>query len=95
VPVSLGWVCPGTRSGSHVRSHTVDLSNGGVRVAPATTVWPGRGLSVQILLELPDGACQAQGQVVGTTPDYGLRLNFTDLSPATADRIKKLTVKDS
>jgi hypothetical protein len=91
LPVSLGWVCPGNRRGAHVRSHTVDVSLGGVQVAPATTVWPGPGCAVRILIEFPGGHCQLQGKVVGTSPDYGLRLLFTDLSPMAADQIKKLT----
>ena len=91
LPVSLAWLGPGDRAWAHARSYTVDLSLGGLRVAPVTTVWPGPGLSVQIRLELPDGPCQVAAEAVGTTPDYGLRLVFTDLAESVATRIKALT----
>ena len=91
LPVRLGWLRPGARAWAHASSHSVDLSLGGLQVAPATTVWPSAGLSVQVLLELPDGPCQMVADVVGTTPDYGLRLMFTDLAPMTAGRITQLT----
>lgn len=91
LPVTVGWLQSGQRSWAHARSHTVDLSLGGLRMEPATTVWPAAGLAVQVRLELTDGPCQLQAEVVGTTPDYGLRLAFTDLAAATAERIKRLT----
>ena len=90
LPVDLGWLRPGDRAWDHARSHTVDLSLGGLRIAPATTVWPACGVPVQVLLTLPDGPCQLEAEVVGTTPDYGLRLIFTDLAPETTERIKRL-----
>ena len=91
LPVRLGWLQPGERAWAQARSHTVDLSLGGLRLAPATTVWPGSGMSVQVLLELPDGPCQLVADVLGTTADYGLRVMFTDLAPAVAGRLSELT----
>ncbi len=91
LPITLGWLLPGDRIWHHAHSHTVDISLGGLRIAPATTVWPGIGVQVNVMLELPDKPCQLQAQVVGTAPDYGLRLSFTDLSPDTVERVKRLT----
>jgi hypothetical protein len=90
LPAHLGWLRPGDRAWAQARSHTVDLSLGGLQLAPATTVWPGFGISVQVLLELPDGPCQLAADVLGTTPDYGLRVVFTDLAPAAAGRLEQL-----
>jgi hypothetical protein len=91
LPVTLGWLRPGRRTWDHARSDTVDISLGGLRIAPATTVWPGSGVGVQVMLMLPDGVCQLPAVVVGTTPDYGLRLEFSELPAATATRIERLT----
>ena len=92
LPVSLAWLCPGERTWNHARSDTVDLSLGGLRVAPATTVWPAAGASVQVLLGLADGDCQLTAIVGGTTSDYGLRLEFRNLAPAITTRIERLTL---
>ena len=91
LPVTLGWLRTGDRAWDHARSHTVDVSLGGLRIAPATTVWPDSGKSVQVALELPDGPCRLEAQVVGITPDYGLRIVFTDLAAQAAQRIERLT----
>jgi|tagenome__1003787_1003787.scaffolds.fasta_scaffold20958502_2 c-di-GMP-binding flagellar brake protein YcgR len=91
LPVTLGWLRQGKRTWDHARSDTVDISLGGIRIAPATTVWPGSGVHVQVMLALPDGDCQLQAVVVGTTPDYGLRLEFSELPASTAARIERLT----
>lgn len=91
LPVSLGWLRPGERTWNHARSATVDISAGGLRVAPATTVWPAVDSIVQVQLDLPDGECHLQAQVIATTPDYGLRLAFSDLAPAVGARIRQLT----
>jgi hypothetical protein len=92
LPVSLGWLRPGERTWNHARSDTVDISLGGLQVAPATTVWPGSGVSVQVMLTFPDGPHQLQAIVVGTTADYGLRLEFSDVPAPTATRIERLTM---
>jgi c-di-GMP-binding flagellar brake protein YcgR len=91
LPVSLAWLRAGERVWDHARSHTVDLSLGGVQIASATTVWPPSGVAVQVQLDLPDGPCQVHAEVVGTTPDYGLRLVFTDVDPQVAERLRRLT----
>jgi len=90
LPVDLGWLRPGARAWDHARSHTVDLSLGGLRIAPATTVWPACGVTVQVMLTLPDGPCQLVAEVVGTTPDYGLRLVFSNLASSTTERLERL-----
>ena len=90
LPITLGWLRPGGRAWDHVSSFTVDLSAGGLSVAPVTTVWPSIGSPVQLRLDLPDGPWQTTAEAVGKTPDYGLRLRFTDLSAASAARISAL-----
>jgi hypothetical protein len=91
LPIRLAWLPIGQRTWNHARSETVDLSIGGLRIAPATTVWPARGISVQAILDLPDGECQLTATVSGITPDYGLRLEFDRLTPAAEARIEQLT----
>ena len=90
LPITLGWLQSGGRVWNHVRSFTVDLSAGGLRVAPVTTVWPSSGSPVQLRLDLPDGPWQTTAEAVGKTADYGLRLRFTDLSTASVLRISAL-----
>jgi PilZ domain len=90
LPAYLGWLRPGDRTWDHARSFTVDISVGGVQVAPVTTVWPSMGAAVQVMIDLPDGPWQTQAEAVGKTRDYGLRLRFADLDPMAAERIRRL-----
>lgn len=90
LPISLGWLPPGTSSWCHVKSFTVDLSLGGTQIEPATVVWPDSGLPVQLRVSFPDGPWPAEAEAVGKTADYGLRLRFGELSPEALARITTL-----
>lgn len=91
LPVNLTWLLPGDRAWGHISAHTVDLSLGGLQIAPTTTVWPSSGSTVRVELQLPTGPCSTTAEVVGTTPDYGLRLVFTALGPAATEQLRRLT----
>jgi len=79
VPVEVTWrVATGW---SQARTTTQDLSTGGLRLAPARTVWPSAGDEVVLALEVPGGQiCKEKATVIGKTPEYGLRVEFVRLS---------------
>lgn len=91
VPVTLAWAQSTIGAWQRVVTSTVDLSMGGLRVNPASTVWPDAGAKVLISVDLPDGPFHAEAQVVGKTPDYGLRLEFAELHPELEQRLTALT----
>lgn len=90
VPVSLAWqVTPGG-AWSWAKSNTVDISAGGVRIAPARVVWPSVDVPVQVSIELPQSTVSEAATVIGKTPDYSLRLAFVAVSPLTLAAIDAL-----
>lgn len=91
VPATILWQDPHTGTWSFARSRTLDISLGGVKVASAATVWPSRGALVRVKLDLPGGEVDEQAQVIGKTAGYDLRLEFQELSTATAASIRALT----
>lgn len=72
-------------------SRTKDISTGGLRVACGKAAWPRTGTTVLVAFDLPSGPVQAHAEVIGKTPDYDLRLSFTEISPGDLARIKTLT----
>lgn len=91
VPVVLTWATGETGRAvggtERVMGRSTDLSIGGMRVQPANIVWPSPGAEVTVLIDLPGGAVQATAESLGKTPDYGLRLQFSSVSPAAAAAI--------
>jgi PilZ domain len=83
-PVLLTW--PSAAGTDQVLGKTVDVSRGGMRVAPAAVVWPDLGSRVTVAAELPGGTLHAEAEVLGKEPDYGLRLRFLTL-PARGGRL--------
>jgi c-di-GMP-binding flagellar brake protein YcgR len=79
LPVKLCWQTEPNGPWSFVESTSEDLSMGGLRVAPAKTVWPSAGEQVTVAIELPQGAIEEKATVIGKTPAYGLRLSFVGL----------------
>jgi hypothetical protein len=90
-PVTLCWRRAEIGAWERAVSRAVDISLGGLRVEPVTTVWPSAGVPVLLSLDFPDRALQAQAETIGKTSDYGLRLRFTDLAPGLAARIAALS----
>ena len=84
VPVLITWGSAG--GADQVLGRTVDVSRGGLRVAPASVVWPDLGARVTVAAELPGGTLHAEAEVLGKEPDYGLRLRFVTL-PARGGRL--------
>lgn len=79
VPVTLSWRHDHGELLS-VDSCTEDLSAGGARIASARTVWPSAGEEVNLVFEeSPSKPGQDRATVIGKTPDYGLRLEFSRL----------------
>jgi hypothetical protein len=84
VPVLLTWRTAG--GVDQVLGRTVDVSRGGMRVAPAAVVWPALGSPVTVAAELPGGTLHAEAEVLGKEPNYGLRLRFLTV-PARSGRL--------
>jgi c-di-GMP-binding flagellar brake protein YcgR len=92
IPIKLAWRTGATGGWSYAESKTQDVSTGGIRVAPARTVWPSADEEVTASFELPDGTVvQEKAKVIGKTPQYGLRLEFIRLSARTRQWIVSLT----
>jgi c-di-GMP-binding flagellar brake protein YcgR len=79
LPVKLCWQTEPNGPWCFVESKSEDLSLGGLRVAPAKTVWPSAGEQVTVSIELPQGVIEEKALVIGKTPAYGLRLSFVGL----------------
>jgi c-di-GMP-binding flagellar brake protein YcgR len=93
LPIKLAWKSDGTWC--YAESRTQDISTGGIRVAPARAVWPSAGEEVAASLEFPDGTvAQERAKVIGKTPEYGLRVEFTQLSAPTRQWITNLIGQD-
>jgi c-di-GMP-binding flagellar brake protein YcgR len=88
-PIKIGWRVAG--EWNYAESNTQDISMGGIRVAPARTVWPSAGEEVVVSIDLPDGTVvQEKAKVIGKTPEYGLRVEFTRLSSRTGQWISEV-----
>jgi len=91
MPIKLAWRSDTMGNWSYAESRTQDISTGGVRVAPARTVWPSAGEEVVASMDLDDGTVvQEKALVIGKTPEYGLRVEFVRLSPRTRQWIVDL-----
>ncbi|MFI7587477.1 PilZ domain-containing protein [Spongisporangium articulatum] len=77
VATLLSWREAAGSAMRRVVCRTADLSEGGVRLQPASVVWPSVGSRVTVTLDLADGPAHVAAEVLGTTEDYGLRLRFS------------------
>jgi hypothetical protein len=93
VPITVCWLDGQAGVGVWERavSRTKDISTGGLRVACGKAAWPRTGSTVLVTFDLPSGPVQAHAEVIGKTPDYDLRLSFTEISPDDLARVKTLT----
>jgi c-di-GMP-binding flagellar brake protein YcgR len=90
IPIKLAWRSDDGAAWSYAESQTQDVSLGGIRVAPARTVWPSAGEEVVASFDLPDGVVQEKARVIGKTPEYGLRLEFLRLGARSRQWIVEL-----
>ncbi|MDQ1288410.1 MAG: hypothetical protein QG622_1975 [Actinomycetota bacterium] len=96
VPVRFVWQSSVGGPWHRAESLTVDISIGGVRIAPGEGAngegaWPSVGQHLEIALDLPSGTVLERATVIGTTPDNDLRLTFSSIGEETREAIDFLT----
>jgi hypothetical protein len=90
VPIRLAWRSSPDGPYSWAESRTVDISVGGVRVASAKAVWPSIGERVEVSIQLPGGEIVEKATVIGKTPTYDLRLEFSGVKARSRALIEEL-----
>lgn len=72
-------------------SRVRDLNAGGLFVATATPT--RQGVTLTILLSVPEGEIRSQAIVRNVTPGEGMGIEFTGMSPQDKDRLEKLITR--
>jgi hypothetical protein len=92
LPLVIGWKRGSGNAYTRVVARTVDISLGGLQVAPVTVVWPPLGTELMLSIGFDDEAVEhVTAETIGMTADYGLRTRFLVLPDTAAKRIRGLS----